>query len=627
MAKNQTKNNVELVIVESPTKVKALKQFFPDKIIKASVGHICEITNTGLYNLGIDVNNNFDINFKISDNKKDVVKDLKTAVEKADIVYLCQDPDREGEAIAYHLKNFLKIPESKIKRATYQEVTKKAVEEALANHRKIDMNMVDAALSRASLDKIVGFRLSPIAKRKVGAKSVGRCQTPALKLVVEREEEINAFKPETYYEIYLLFTKDKKEYKAQYKGLIKEDKNTPTIKDKELAEKIVNDCKGYDYVVHNIESKDRNVSSKDPFITSTFQQEVSSKLGYSVKTAMMYAQKLFEGININGQHVGLCTYLRTDSTTMDPEFRESLKQHILNKCGKEYLKDVVEKKKTSKKKEIKQEGHECFRVVDLEMTPEKLKNYILDNQMLRVYELVYNRTVASMMSDAIITDVNFIIKNGEYKFIYGEHSLKFDGFKKVYALDDEELQSGLDVGVGEKLEKTKLDLQKKSTQPPRRYSEASLIKKLDELNIGRPSTMATILSTLLDPGRGYCEEQGKALVPTDRGITLIHFMKDAFNEIIDYDYTAKMEESLDKIAKGELGRVEYLKSFYADLEKQIKNAKDVQGEKAALEYSDDRTCPLCGGRLIKRHGRFGDFYACENWKYGGKGCNHTEKIV
>ena len=579
--------------------------------------------------MGIDVSNNFNIDFKVSDDKKEVVKDLKKEVERADVVYIASDPDREGEAIAYHLKNFLNIPEKKLKRVTYQEVTKKAIEEALANPRKIDLKLVNAALARNSLDKIIGYRLSPISRRKVSARSVGRCQSPALRLIVDREEEINAFVPETFYEIYLPFSKDKVDYKAQYKGLIKSDKNEPTIKDKELAEKIINDCKGFDYIVHNIESKDRNVSSKPPFVTLTYQQEVANKLGYSVKKSMQIAQSLFEGVNIGGVHKGLVTYLRTDSTTIDPEFKEELKNFILTNYGKEYLKEDVEekKKKSSKKKEITQEGHECFRVVDLNMTPEILSRYIFDQQMLKVYELIYNRTIASLMTDAIITDVNFIIKNGEYKFIYSEHSQKFDGFRRVYNVDDEELQSGLDVCVGEKLKTKKLELVEKSTSPPKRYSESTLVKKLGELNIGRPSTTATILSTILDPKRGYCEEQGKALVPTELGINLIHFLKAAFQDVVDYSYTENMEDSLDKIAKGDLDRVDYLKEFYSNLEDQIKKSKTVEGEKQIAEAVEGKYCPLCGKQLVKRHGRFGDFYACSGWKFGNKGCNYTEKIV
>ena len=521
--------------------------------------------------------------------------------------------DREGEAIAYHLKNFLNIPDSKFKRIKYHEVTKKAVLEAIENPVALDLNLVNAALSRASLDKIIGFRLSPISRTKVGAKSIGRCQSPALRMVVDREEEIQNFKPDTFYEIWLPFSKNKENYKAQYKGLIKDDKNTPTIKDKELAEKIIDDCKGFDYVVHKIESNDRAIQAKPPFITSTFQQEVSSKLGYSVKQAMQLAQQLFEGINIGGQHLGLVTYTRTDDPSMDPEFKENVKSYIVSMYGREYLaSEKKEQKKKVKKNDLAQEAHECLRVTDLTMTPDLLSRYIADTQLIKVYTLIYNRTIASLMSDAVITDVNFIIKNGEYKFIYSEHSQKFDGFRKVYNLDDEEIKSGLDICTGEKLKTKKLELLKKETSPPRRYSEATLVSALEKQGIGRPSTMASIIGTLLDKGRGYCEEQGKALVPTELGIRLIHFMKEAFPEIIDYSYTSNMEENLDKIAKGELDRVDYLKEFYKDLELQIKNAKGVEGNKPKAEELD-RVCPQCGKQLVKRHGKFGDFIACSGW--------------
>lgn len=570
-----------------------------------------------MYNLGIDVKGNFDIDFVVDDSKKDVVKHLKEVVARADNVYLAADPDREGEAIAWHLKEQLKIPNSKLKRITFHEITKRAVTEAIEHPGKIDEELVDAALARASLDKIVGYRLSPIARNKVSCRSVGRCQSPALKLIVEREEEINAFVPKTYYEIWLPFTKDK-EYKAQFKGLIKETKNKPTIDDKEYAEKVINDCKGFPYVVHKIESSDRKLSPKPPFTTSTFQQEVSSKLGYSVKTAMSYAQRLFEGINIGGQHVALVTYLRTDSTSMDPEFKETLKEFIKTNFGENYL----GKEKKEKKSKNQQDGHECFRVIDLSMTPEKLSSYIADQQMLRVYNLIYCRTIASMMSDAIINDVDFIIKNGEYKFIYSEHAVKFDGFRKVYALDDEEIVQGLDVCVGETLDTKPLELLEKKTTPPKRYSESSLIKKLEDLGIGRPSTYATIISTLLDPTRGYCEETGKSLAPTEKGMKLVHFMNEAFPDIVDYNYSANMEESLDKIAKGEMTRLEFMKSFYSDLENQIKGAKGVESMRDVAEEVEGKVCPNCGKTLVKRHGRFGDFLACP----GFPKCRFTQRI-
>ena len=615
-----SKDKFCLMIVESPNKVRTISQFLPPNIkVKASVGHIAKIKDSGLYNLGIDVKGNFDIDFVIDDKKKETVKELKELVSRADIVYVATDPDREGEAIAYHLKNFLNIPVKKFKRVTYHEVTKKAVLEAIDHPGKLDDNLADAALARASLDKIVGYRLSPIARNKVGCRSVGRCQSPALKLIVEREEEINNFIPKTYYEIWLPFVKDKKEYKAQYKGLIKDKKNKPTIEDKEFAEKVVSDCKGYPYIVHDIQSNDRKVSPKPPFTTSTFQQEVSSKLGYSVKTAMTYAQHLFEGINIGGQHVALVTYLRTDSTEMDPEFKETLKTFIKENYGKEYLSGDIKKAKKSKNA---QDGHECFRVIDLTMTPEKLSSYIADQQMIKVYNLIYNRTVASMMSEAIITDVDFIIKNGVYKFVYSEHSIKFPGFYKVYDLEEDIVQ-GLDICVSEKLDAKDLELKEKKTSPPKRYSEATLVKKLEDLGIGRPSTFATIIGTLLDPTRGYCEEQGKALAPTEKGIKLSHFLDQAFPDIVNYDYSAKMEESLDKISKGDLGRVDYLKDFYSDLENQIKGSRGVEGEKEKAEEVEGKVCPQCGRTLVKRHGRFGDFLACPGWPK----CRYTEKIV
>ena len=538
-----------------PNKVRTISQFLPPNIkVKASVGHIAKIKDSGLYNLGIDVKGNFDIDFVIDDKKKETVKELKELVSRADIVYVATDPDREGEAIAYHLKNFLNIPVNKFKRVTYHEVTKKAVLEAIDHPGKLDENLADAALARASLDKIVGYRLSPIARNKVGCRSVGRCQSPALKLIVEREEEINNFIPKTYYEIWLPFVKDKKEYKAQYKGLIKDKKNKPTIEDKEFAEKVVSDCKGYPYVVHDIQSNDRKVSPKPPFTTSTFQQEVSSKLGYSVKTAMTYAQHLFEGINIGGQHVALVTYLRTDSTEMDPEFKETLKTFIKENYGKEYLSGDTKKTKKSKNA---QDGHECFRVIDLTMTPERLSSYIADQQMIKVYNLIYNRTVASMMSEAIITDVDFIIKNGVYKFVYSEHSIKFPGFYKVYDLEEDIVQ-GLDICVSEKLDAKDLELKEKKTSPPKRYSEATLVKKLEDLGIGRPSTFATIIGTLLDPTRGYCEEQGKALAPTEKGIKLSHFLDQAFSDIVNYDYSATAQASQPASNPLDMEKTQYL---------------------------------------------------------------------
>ena len=487
------------------------------------------------------------------------------------------------------------------------------------NHpRKIDSDLVDAAMARAKLDKVVGYRLSPIARRKISARSVGRCQSAALKMIVEREDEINKFVPETFYEIWLNFLKDNNEYKAQYKGLLNK-KNKPTLSSKTEAEQVVNDCKGHDYKVHSIEAKDRIVSPKPPFITSTFQQEVSSKLGYSVKKATDCAQRLFEGIQLGGQHVSLVTYLRTDSTSMNDEFEQELRLFIEQNYGKNYLRQKLVTKKKSKNE---QDGHECFRVVDLTMTPEKLSSYINDQQLLKVYKLIYDRTVQSLMSDAVITDTEFTIVNGNHKFIYTEHAEKFDGFRKIYKYEDEDLNKGLDVFVGEVLTTKGLDLLEKQTTPPRRYSESSLIKQLESTGIGRPSTFASIISILLDPGRGYCEEQGKAIAPTEKGVQLSNFLDQAFPKIINYDYSANLEDSLDLIAKGKLKENDFLTQFYNELEGMIKDTKTITIQKPQKEYVDGLVCPKCGSKIVKRHGRFGDFGGCDNYPK----CTYTTKL-
>ena len=610
---------MDLIIVESPNKVKTIKQFVDPKkfVVEASVGHITRIADSGLYNMGIDPSN-WKADFVIDEGKEKVVSHLKELVSRADTVYLCTDPDREGEAIAYHLKEVLKIPAKKCKRSTFHEVTKKVVLDALDHPRKIDMDLVDAALARAKLDKVVGYRLSPIARRKISARSVGRCQSAALKMIVEREDEITKFKPETFYEIWLNFVKNNNEYKAQYKGLLGK-KNKTTLSSKSDADKVIQDCNGKDYKVHSIESKDRIVSPKPPFITSTFQQEVSSKLGYSVKKATDCAQRLFEGIQLGGQHVSLVTYLRTDSTSMNDEFEQELRTFIENSYGKQYLRTKLVKKKSKNE----QDGHECFRVVDLNMTPEKLSSYINDQQLLKVYKLIYDRTVQSLMSDAVITDTEFVIVNGNHKFSLTEHAEKFDGFRKIYSqYEDEDLNKGLDVFVGETLTTKGLDLFEKQTTPPRRYSESSLIKQLESTGIGRPSTFSSIISILLDPGRGYCEEQGKAISPTEKGIQLSNFLDQAFPKIINYDYSANLEDSLDLIAKGKLKEVDFLNQFYTELEKMIKDTKTITIQKPQKEYVDGMVCPQCGSKIVKRTGRFGTFGGCDNYPK----CKFTTKL-
>lgn len=614
--KNINKDDRVLVIVESPNKVKTISQFLPKAnfVVKATVGHIYKIADGGDYNMGINLRT-FEPDYQLMDGKDKLIKELKQWVDKCNLVILASDDDNEGELISEHVKKALKLTKKQYIRCTFHEITEKAVLEAINNPRDINSNIADSAKGRGCLDKIVGYRLSPISRKSINARSVGRCQSAALRLIVDREEEIQNFDSKQFYEIWLSFLKNKKEYKAQYKGLLKATKNTPTIESEEAADKIINDCKGKDFIVESIISKDRKVSPKPPFITATFQQEASSKLGYAVKKSQECAQRLFEGIELGNKHVALITYIRTDSTSMNPEFEESLSDYIKDTYGKDYFGG---KRKTKKAKGT-QDGHECIRVIDLGMTPDKLSKYITDSQLLKVYSLIYARTVASMMSDAVITDTEYTIKCDKYKFIYTEHNVKFPGWRIAYGqYDDEEVTAHIDLKEKEKINDKLLEKLKKKTSPPARYTEASLIKKLTDLQIGRPSTYSTIVSILLDPKRGYCTESGKSITPTELGINLVHFLVENFNSLFTYDYSAKLEEELDQIATGKIDRVDFLKEFYSSLEEIIKKAPNIK----VVTQTTDKTCSECGSPLVVRKSRYGLFLGCSSYPK----CKHTEKL-
>lgn len=609
----------KLIIVESPNKVKTISSFVGnDYIVMASVGHIRIINDSGKYNLGIDVDGEFNADFKIDPKKKDVVKNLKATVKMVDEVLLATDPDREGEAISWHLRDVLHIPENKCKRIQFHEITKNAVLEAINNPIAINEDLARSALTRSKLDKIIGYRLSGIVQSKTGGKSAGRVQSAALKIVCDREKEINNFVPKTYYEIHLPFTKNRKEYEATYKGT--DTKKIVSIKDKFIAEQIIKDCSEHSYIVKSLTSKERKVSSKPPFTTSTFQQECSSKLNMTPKKAMECAQKLFEGIEYNGEHTGIITYIRTDSTSMSEEFAQTLKEHIINKYGKEYLGNLKVGKKTANA----QEGHECLRCVSLEFTPELMKEY-LDPQLLKVYTLIYNRTLASHMSDAIVTDTDVNIFNGFHKFVLTGHKTKFPGFKEAYnySEEDEEEKALPEFEIEEKIKNKDLKLIEKQTTPPSRYTEANLIKTLEDLGIGRPSTFASCVSVLKDSTRGYTEVEGKTIKPTEKGMRVSQLLDDLFPSIISLTYTAEMEEILDKIAEGTVDAVRELKIFYAEFDRLIKLAQKEQYRRSTIEEEKvGKTCPECGSDLVYRNGKYNKFIACSKFPK----CKYTEKI-
>lgn len=602
-----------LCIVESPNKVKSISKIFKDLnlnniIVKASVGHISYIKDSGIFNMGIDPET-FKMDLDISEDKKKVVYELKSQVDVSDFILIASDPDREGEAIAWSLKKFLKIKDNNYQRIVYHEITKSAIENALNNPLKINESLVKAAHTRSRLDKIVGYRLSPIARNNINARSVGRCQSAGLKLIVDREKEINSFKPETFYELYLNFEKNSTPFKAKYQG--NKEKDTSKIKSLDECNKIIKDCSLNQYIIDKVESKELNQNSPLPFTTSSFQQECASKLNLSVKKSMMCAQKLFEGLDMNGDHIALTTYLRTDSTFMSNEFVEQAKNHIIKTYGNIYYQGV----KKTKKKENAQEGHECLRIIDISMTPNKLAKYIEDKDLIKVYTIIYNRTLASLMTPRKIFETIYTIKNNNYIFTLSSKEEKFDGWRKLYNVENDKEELVKETFIkDEVLHKTSLETIEKQTQPPSRYSEASIIKTLDNLGIGRPSTYATIISTLLDEKRGYCNIQDKKIVPTELAINLINFLGNNFKDIVDSSYTSNLEKSLDIISEGKLEDIDFLKNFYTRLDNEIKEKN--------LNPSSTKTCPNCGAQLVIRRGKFGSFLACPNYPK----CKYTEKL-
>lgn len=597
---------MKLIIVESPNKKATIKSFLDkNRTVAASVGHIRNIKDTGYYNTGIDPNNNFDISFEISADKKDVVKELRTLVKNAEEVYLASDEDREGEAIARHLKEVLKLKAGQYKRVTFNEITQKEVLKGLNNPRDIDENLVHAALARSAIDKLMGYRISPVVMKKTQGKSAGRVQSSALKIVVDKEKEIQNFVPHKYYEIELIFEKNNLEYKAKYAGMNADDK-TGEITDMAEANKIVSACKPGKYIVSNIEENKRSVSAKVPFTTSSFQQECSSKLGIAPKEAMRCAQKLFEGLQLNGQHTGLITYIRTDSTRMDDDFKKLLYSHIVATYGKEYKGKVKETKSKSKE----QGAHECIRIVDINLTPASVKQYLPDMNCYRVYKLIYDRTISAAMSDCQMSDQTIKIMNGKHRFEITGHLIEFEGWKKVYTYKDnsDDDESFPSMQIKEKVNDKSLNLLEKQTNPPKRYSEAKLIKAMEDYGIGRPSTYASTMAILTDPNRNYTRIEKTSLVPTSTGIEVSEFLDNNFSGLINLQYTSTLEKELDEIAIGKKTYEEVLASFYAELNSEISKAGI-----NSIKYVG-RKCPDCGHELVYRKSMKGtEFIGCSNY--------------
>ena len=601
-----------LVIVESPNKCSHIQEYLKkagyNARVIASVGHIMELANGGsYYNTGVDPKNDFKMNIKVSDKKKDVVTKLKAQVDWADLVVLMSDPDREGFVISWSLIKFLKLPKTKYIRAITHEITPKAVVDAIENPVKMDNDLVDAGLARLTLDKMLGYRLSPIAKTYVGARSVGRCQSCGLKIIADREREIQNFIPETYFDLYLNFKKNTTEFKAKYVG-------TPAnpidhLKSQKEVDAVKALCTS-DYTIEGIDQKQKQEAPKPPFNTPNFQQEAASKLGLSVKDAMSIAQKLFAA--------GRITYMRTDDDTVSPEFIPVLENFIKTTYGaKSYNKPRVGKKTGDE-----QAGHECLRITDPALTPEKFEKIESNPLLYKVYKMIWQRTIAACLPNAVVSETGYLINNNGQKFLLTSKELITEGFKTVYSYkeDDEEDAEVVKETFkkGEKLTNTALADEKKTTKPKPRLTEATLVKELQKQGIGRPSTYATIVETVLSPSRGYAEKDGKSIKPTDKGMELASFLDRSFNNIIKLDYTREMEESLDKVAAGKMTKTQFLTEFYTTMESTIKANPEL---KAAT--TTDKICPECGKPLVVRRSKHGkSFLGCSGYPK----CHHIENL-
>lgn len=596
-----------LIVVESPTKTHTVKEIvkkagYKHVNVAASVGHILVLANGGpYYNSGIDPAKDFELNLQIAEDKVKVVQNLKDMAKKADLVYLMTDGDREGEVISWSLIKFLKIPKTKCRRAITHEITQKAVIKALENPTTLTDDLVEAGLARMTLDKMIGFSLSPVAKRYVGAKSVGRVQSVGLKLVVDREKEIKAFVPETYFDLYLHFNKNNVKFKAKFAG-----NNTIGNVDHLTTQAEVDAIKANcikDYLVENIKRREKEESPKPPFCTATFQQEAANKLNLKVKDAMSVAQKLFE--------TGRITYMRTDDTAIAAEFVPVLQSFIESTYGK----TAFTKPRQGKKQENSQEGHECLRITDPSLTPELFATMDSNTLHQKVYKLIWQRTVAAALPNAKISETQYLIDNNGEKFILTSNEITELGYRNVYSYRDEDDKTSAGpvretFEVGERLDDCSLQDQAKQTKPPARFSEASLIKELQKRGLGRPSTFASIVETVLSTSRGYAELQDKAIVPTERGIQLAEFLDRSFSNLINLEYTSNMEKDLDLIANGKKKKLDFLKSVHEALETAIKSNSE-----GAIETDyEAKTCPLCGAKMVVRRSRFGKlFYGCSRY--------------
>lgn len=590
----------KLVIVESPHKSKTIEKYLgKDFKVVSSVGHIRDLSTSGKYGFGVDIDNNFKPDYKIIKGKAKLVKELKKDIKDADFVYLATDPDREGEAISWHLYDTLGLKEENYDRIVFNEITKKAVLDSFNKARKIDDNLVKSQETRRILDRIIGFRLSKLMQSKTGGKSAGRVQSVALKLIVDREREIEAFIPEEYFEIEAKFNDfDAKLDTYNHKKIeIKKESEA-----KEILSKLSNAFK-----IESIDKKEKTKKSKFPFTTSTLEQEASTKLGFTSKKTMMIAQKLYEGINLKDGAEGLISYMRTDSVRLSDEFIKDTYGYIKDNYGSEYVGYV----KKSNKTENVQDAHEAIRPTNINNNPEKIKEY-LTNDEYKLYSLIYYRALASLMKDAKVEATTVILDNNNYQFKVNGQILIFDGYLKVYSKYEDSEDKVLPDFSNYKsnvLVANTIEYTSHTTKPPARYTESKLIKEMEELGIGRPSTYAKTIDTIEE--RGYVKVIDKKFIPTEVGIETTDKLQEFFKDIINVEYTKNMEDDLDKIAEGNMEWNKLLSIFYQEFEPKVEVAFKNMEKKAPEETGE--LCPNCGSPLVIKQSKYGKFTACSNY--------------
>lgn len=590
----------KLVIVESPAKSKTIEKYLGnDYKVVSSKGHIRDLATTGKYGLGIDIENDFKPNYVPITGKKKDIASLKKMANSSDKVILATDPDREGEAISWHLYDELGLNPDNYERVVFNEITKDVVVDSINHPRKIDMDLVKSQETRRMLDRIIGFRLSKLMQRKTGGKSAGRVQSVALKLIVDREREIENFVPEEYWTI----EADFKDFKAT---LEKYHNKKIEIHTEVEADEILNKLDKA-FKIDNVEEKEKLKKPKDPFRTSTLQQMAANRLNFSSSKTMQIAQKLYEGMNIGSETVGLITYMRTDSTRISDVFVQDAKKYIRGKYGDEYVGSI----RQSKEPKGAQDAHEAIRPTSIMRTPESIKEYLSTDEY-KLYRLIYIRSLAYLMSSAKTLATTVSLLNNGYLFKATGSVLKFDGYLKVYGEYEENEDMILpdfknyasNIVIADKIEKFQ-----HFTKPAPRYTESSLIKEMESLGIGRPSTYATIMKTIKD--RGYVVVEDKKFFPTDIGIETTDKLQEFFSDIVNVEYTANMESELDEIADAKLNNIEVLKNFYNDfsplVEKAFKEMEKKEPEKTG------EVCPLCSSDLVIRNGKFGEFVACSNY--------------